>query len=390
MPLTPIPTLYAIGDARDGWPPTPGDDLPVAEYARRWREAGSGSLYVGMSASDIAAARENLRVVDGYMERLPLACIKSGLVDYAEKWHFTREPGVRPASFEQPLFGARQFHIRNEAVPFHSDDMLAFIETHGAPAILCVWGLGVSEAILQACRESFIIYYSLDAPPLRVPPQCSRLFNFIMVGAEWQRDEVHARHPHIACELLTVGPEFADPVTFHPLGLTKEYDVIYVATAQPYKRHDILFNGLAHCSRQVRCLCVCGYGELGDELRQSANERGIDVDFIGPPGVSFAEVNYHMNRAKIGVVAGINDGCPAILTEYMLAGLPVLANDQLCCGLRFVTPETGITAAPDLFHIGIETLLDRWTSYQPRQYALEHWGWSASTKRLQTILEANV
>jgi hypothetical protein len=38
-----------------------------------------------------------------------------------------------------------------------------------------------------------------------------------------------------------------------------------------------------------------------------------------------------MNRAKIGVVWGVDDGAPAILTEYMLAGLPVLANVNLRC-----------------------------------------------------------
>ena len=132
---------------------------------------------------------------------------------------------------------------------------------------------------------------------------------------------------------------------------------------------------------------MCGYGELGDELRQRARDLDIAVDFIGPPGVSFAEINCHMNRAKVGVVAGINDGCPAILSEYMLAGLPVLANDQLCCGLRFITPQTGIAAPPDAFHIGIEALLDHWQTYQPRQCAIERWGWRASVAQLRGMIE---
>ena len=389
MPLTVRPTLYAIGDARDGWPPAVGADQPLAAYAEHWRVAGPGWLHSRTNPNTVATARDDLAVVGGYMERLPLACVKAGIVDYAEMWHFTREPGVRAAQFAQPFFGSRQFHMHTEAAPFHANDMLAFLETYGAPDVLCVWGLGVSEAILEACNESFIIYYSLDAPPLRVPPECSRHFDLIMVGAEWQRDEVHARHPDVACELLTIGPEFADSTTFRPLELSKEYDLIYVAAAQPYKRHDILFNGLARCSQPVRCLCVCGYGELGEELRQSAHALGIDVDFIGPPGVSYAEVNTYMNRAKIGVVAGIDDGCPAILTEYMLAGLPVLANNQLCCGLRFITPETGIAAAPDTFHTGIETLLDQWATYHPREYAIKRWGWQASVQRLHGILASN-
>jgi hypothetical protein len=45
---------------------------------------------------------------------------------------------------------------------------------------------------------------------------------------------------------------------------------------------------------------------------------------IGPPGCGYDEVNRLMNRAKFGVVCGRDDGAPPILTEYMLAGLPVL------------------------------------------------------------------
>ena len=45
--------------------------------------------------------------------------------------------------------------------------------------------------------------------------------------------------------VMPIGPEFASPDTFFPLGLEKIYDVIYVAAAQAYKRHDILFDALA-------------------------------------------------------------------------------------------------------------------------------------------------
>jgi hypothetical protein len=66
-----------------------------------------------------------------------------------------------------------------------------------------------------------------------------------------------------------------------------------------------------------------------------------------------------MNRAKIGVVCGVDDGAPAILTEYMLAGLPVLANVNLRCGLQYITPKTGATATEDKFHLGLRDLIGR-------------------------------
>ncbi len=59
---------------------------------------------------------------------------------------------------------------------------------------------------------------------------------------------------------MPIGPEFADPKTFRPLDLPKEFDIVYVAAAQPYKRHDILFDALVRLPRSIRALCVFGYG----------------------------------------------------------------------------------------------------------------------------------
>ncbi len=364
-------TLYAVGDARDA-------ELPPADDAA-WSEPPS-------DGRGLARARAELRVVGGYMERLPLAAVKSGLVDQAEAWSYAVGPATTTTWREQPLFGRRAFRLDDDRPPFHSPAMLRFLREQGAPDLLCVWGLGVSEEILLACRESFTISYSLDVAPLRVPASVSRHFDLILVGEAWQEAAARVRHPTTPCARLPIGPEFADPLTFRPLGAPKDYDVIYVAAAQAYKRHDILFAALARCSRPVRTLCVFGYGELAGALRAQARALGLAVDFVGPPGVSYAEVNALMNRARIGVVGGDADGCPAVLTEYMLAGLPVLANRDLCCGLGYITPETGLTASPAEFHLGIEELLARGPELDPRAHVVGRWDWPTSIRRLRSIL----
>jgi glycosyltransferase involved in cell wall biosynthesis len=265
--------------------------------------------------------------------------------------------------------------------------MLGFIAAFGAPDILCVWGLGVDEAILEACRQSVKIYNSIDAPALRLPDAVARRFDLVLTGADWQSREVEARLPGMATAIMPIGPEFADPLTFRPLeGARKEFDVVYVAAAQAYKRHDVLFDALAK-RPGTRALCVFGYGELGGPLREEAARRGLDVTFVGPPGVPFAEVNALMNRARIGVVCGVDDGAPAILTEYMLAGLPVLANDALRCGLQFVTPETGLAMPAERFHEGLGELLARAPAMNPRAVALERWTWPHSIAKLARLTE---
>lgn len=101
--------------------------------------------------------------------------------------------------------------------------------------------------------------------------------------------------------ILPIGPEFAGIDLFRPLAEAKRYDVIYVAAAQPYKRHDILCDALAQLPG-VSALCVFGYGDLAEPLRERAAREWLPIDFVGPPSVSFAEVNLLMNAARIGVV----------------------------------------------------------------------------------------
>ncbi len=329
----------------------------------------------------------DVEVVGGYLERLPLALVAAGIVEQAEIWHHWRGDDEPPFTRDGTALARRAFRIDDETAPFASSDMIAFIETFGAPHILVVFGLGVAPDVLAACAESVIIYNSIDAPALRVPPEVSVHFDLVLTGAQWQSDVVTERHPGMRTAILPVGPEVAAIDQFRPLGTDKDFDLIYVAAAQPYKRHDILFDALDRLPRDVRALCVFGYGEDADLLRRRAAERDLSIEFVGPPGVPIDDVNRLMNRARFGVVCGVDDGAPAILTEYMLAGLPVLANADLSCGLQFVLPETGMTATADDFADAIMTMRATAADFRPRDVVLERWTWPHSVARLGKIIE---
>lgn len=384
-PLSPLPMLVAISDFCDGWPPSEGPEPDVEAAAQAWREGAWGPA----PGPSHGVPRHDIDVLGGYLERLPLACVREGLVEHAEIWHHWRRDDPGPFRSDNAVLARRAFRVGAEAPPFRSNSMLGFVRAFGAPKILCVWGLGVDRSLLDLCANSFKIYNSIDAPTLRVPPEVSAGFDLILTGAEWQSREVRACHPDMACAVMPIGPEFADPVTFRPLGLEKLYDVIYVAAAQPYKRHDILFDALARATRRLKALCVFGYGEASDDLRRQAADRDLDVEFVGPPGVGFEEVNRLMNLARVGVVCGVDDGAPAILTEYMLAGLPVLANAKLRCGLQYILPETGGAAEPDHFHTDLVALVDRAPAMNPRSAALARWTWPHTVERLAGLINAN-
>ena len=336
-----------------------------------------------------------IHVTGGYLERLPLAAVASGLADHAEIWSFAgrdgeadRETGRSQGSPDPQRPGlVRRVFRADTGPPYASRDALDFIAQVGPPDILCVWGLGVDAALLDACAASLKIYNSIDAPALRLDDVLAARFDLFLTGAEWQSREIEARLPGARTLVLPIGPAFASGETFFPTGAAKDRDVVYVACAQPYKRHDILFDALER-RPGTTALLIVGYGHLTEALRDRAARAGLDVEIIGPPGVPHDEVNRQINRARLGVVCGQDDGAPAILTEYQLAGLPVLANANLCCGLQFITPETGL-AAPEgeAFVRALDDLLARHGDYDPRPAALARWGWQASIRTLSDELD---
>lgn len=71
----------------------------------------------------------------------------------------------------------------------------------------------------------------------------------------------------------------------------------------------------------------------------------------------------------------------------MLAGLPVLANDRLCCGLQYIRPDTGLAAAPDRFAEAILHLLAIAPGMTPRQAVLENWVWEKTIERFAALVD---
>ena len=243
------------------------------------------------------------KVCGGYLERLPLAAVAAGLCRQRRDLELCRQ---RPAGrSDAGLRSADPAPLsRRRPRPLPLGRPLAHLDVFGAPAILCTWGLGVDAAILARCAASVRVYNSIDAPALRIPAEVSRHVDLFLASAPWQAEAIRVRHPGALVAVMPIGPEFASPETFFPTGAAKDFDVIYVAAAQGYKRHDILLDAFARLPRGIRGLCVFGYGEDAEAIRAEIGARGLNINCIGPPGVPYAQVNALMNRARIGVVCG--------------------------------------------------------------------------------------
>ena len=367
--------IVAISDFCTPLPVEPPPDI-APDYRAAWARAAAGA---GRAIPDAP------EVTGSYLERLPLAAVRAGLAETAEVWSFAGTDAARCADAGgRPL---RRVFRADGPAPYPSADILAHLDAFGPPAILCTWGLGVDAAILARSAASVRVYNSIDAPALRIPEAISRHIDLFLTSADWQAEEIRARHPGAVSATMPVGPEFASPETFFPTGARKDFDVIYVAAAQPYKRHDILLDAFARLPPTLRGLCVFGYGEDAEAIRAEIARRGLNILCLGPPGLSYRDVNALMNRTRIGVVCGEEDGAPAILPEYMLAGLPVLANARLRCGLAYIRPDTGLTAAPEHFAEAILHLLGAAPNLAPRRVVLENWVWEKTIERFAALVD---
>src|SRR5690242_16483052 len=117
-------TIYAIGD---GFYDCSGETFrDLGEAADRpddgYRHTPPDALR--MSAAELALARTGTSVTGSYLSRLPLACVRAGLADYAEEWLWTR--AEQRAGMTQPLFGYRTFARTGGAVPFWSESMARY------------------------------------------------------------------------------------------------------------------------------------------------------------------------------------------------------------------------------------------------------------------------
>ena len=94
-------------------------------------------------------------------------------------------------------------------------------------------GSGYTQATLAACQHSVTIYNSLDVGALRIPPEVSRHIGIVLTALPAQSRAARACHPGAMVKMLPVGPEFASPETFFPIPGPKDFEVIYLAAAQP-------------------------------------------------------------------------------------------------------------------------------------------------------------
>jgi len=136
---------------------------------------------------------------------------------------------------------------------------------------------------------------------------------------------------------------YVDLDTFKPIGLSKEYDIIFVGRLEPNKGVDLLIGAVRNLKSQIsnlKCLVV-GDGLLRGWIQSQITNYQLPITNYGRAKNS-QEIAELINRSKILVMPSYNEGGPRVVLEAMACGVPVLVTN-----VGLMPDFAGHNSAPD-------------------------------------------
>jgi hypothetical protein len=147
-----------------------------------------------------------------------------------------------------------------------------------------------------------------------------------------------------------------------PIGCDKRRDFIYLASAYPGKRHDLLLNA-------VRRTGLTGHLHPVDDGALDLTDTNITTS-----NWYERDVVELMRTSRIAVYAGDLTSNPAAMWECVAAGLPLVVNENILGGQHLVVSGvTGEFASEERFREVMERVLARRDSYRPSEYFRSRW-----------------
>lgn len=188
--------------------------------------------------------------------------------------------------------------------------------------------------------------------------------------------------------------EWVDPSTFKPrdAGVEAKYDVVMVAAWDPLKRHEVFFHAASKLRRErgrELKFALIGYpmgwgrGQVESLLRRYGLERDCEIYELIPHG----EVARVVADSKVSLLLSRQEGANRGIYEGMFCGTPVIVYKQQCgVNLDHVNARTGLLAEDEELADAITHVLEHPEEFDPREWALEHVGYSNATRTINAAL----
>jgi glycosyltransferase involved in cell wall biosynthesis len=129
-------------------------------------------------------------------------------------------------------------------------------------------------------------------------------------------------------------------------------------------------------------LKVLVVGRIGCGLEEKFGKDKIETtDFL-----PWHEFQDKIRESKILFVPNIMDASPRVIAEAMIKGLPVIMNQNIVCGSKYIMADTGVLFNDEHdFPTALSQILDKYDEISPKK--VQDW-WTANygTKRSGRLL----
>jgi len=172
----------------------------------------------------------------------------------------------------------------------------------------------------------------------------------------------------------------------------KKYDFIYIcnkdsdecpkdgwnAINRNYKLAEVCFPILFN-EYKLKGLVV---GRIGCGLEEKYGDKVEITDFL-----PWHILQEKMREAKFLFVPNIYDASPRVVAECITKGLPVLMNESILCGFKYISYETGEYFLDEYdIRVSLESLLEKMNKINPRKWWVENYGTSRTAKKIRDFL----
>lgn len=186
--------------------------------------------------------------------------------------------------------------------------------------------------------------------------------------------------------------DWVDHRVFQPLGLQRDFDVIYVANLSPIKRVHVYLKTLGEIVARrgsVRAALVMG-GWGGDKstFDELLNLYSLHDQVEVFMNLKQPQLNELLNRARVSVLLSKKEGSNKTLFESMFADTPVLlVKDNIGVNKDYINEHTGMLVAEDEFAAAIERFMDAPPPLSPRTWAMANIAPEITARKLQALLD---
>jgi len=103
--------------------------------------------------------------------------------------------------------------------------------------------------------------------------------------------------------------------------------------------------------------------------------------------LKFDDFMNKIRESRFVVIPNLEDASPRLITEALCLGKPVLINEKILGGWKYINDKTGIFFNENNIKEQAHYLLNNYDNFRTRKYYMKHFGNVNSGKRLKTFLQ---